>query len=62
MSTYNIAFSIQKKKKKKITIIYPKSAASGIFERTIEKFKRVMVNKPSGFKPVKVYCTILMWL
>ena len=37
MSTYYISFSIQKKK---ITIIYPKSAALGIFERTRERVQK----------------------
>ena len=43
--------------KKKITLNYPKSAAMGFFSKGLKnKFETAVVNKPSVFKPLKVYC------
>ena len=55
MSTLNIPF--QYKKKKKITLNYPKSAAMGFFSKGLKKeFETAVVNDPSVFEPLKVYC------
>ena len=55
MSTHNIPFSIIKKK---IALNYPKFAAIGLFFKGLKKeFETSMVNEPSEFKPMKVYCT-----
>ena len=54
MSTHNIPFSIQKKK---ITLNYPKSAASGFCSKVLKNgFETAMVNEPSVFEPLKFYC------
>ena len=57
MSTHNIPFLIIKKK---ITLNYPKSAALGYFSKGLKKeFEPAVVNKPSVFEPLKVYCIFL---
>ena len=56
MSTHKIPFSISKKKK--ITVIYPKSAALGFCSKGPKnEFETVVVNEPSVFEPPKFYCT-----
>ena len=46
--------------KKKITLIYPKSAAMGFCSKGLKnKFETVIVNEPSVFEPPKFYCTCL---
>ena len=50
MSTQYTIFSI--KKKKKITLNYPKSAAVGFF------LGKAMVNEPTVFEPLKFYCIL----
>ena len=43
--------------KKKNTLNYPKSAATGSFQEIQEnEFERTMVNEPSVFEPLKFYC------
>ena len=43
--------------KKKITLNYPKSAAMRIFSKGLKnKFETAMVNEPSVFEPLKLYC------
>ena len=43
--------------KKKITLNYPRSAAMGFFSKGLKKeFKIAVINEPSMFKPLKVYC------
>ena len=43
--------------KKKITLNYPNSAAMGFFSRGLKnEFKTAMVNKPSVFESLKIYC------
>ena len=43
--------------KKKITLHYPKFAALGFFSKGLEnEYEAAMVNEPSVFKPLKVYC------
>ena len=50
MSTHNIPFSIY-------TQNYSKSAAMGSSSKGLKnKFETAMVNKPSVFEPLKVYC------
>ena len=51
MSIHNIPFTIQKKK---ITLNFPKSAATGLFLRN--EFETAVVNEPSVFEPLKFYC------
>ena len=54
MSTHNIPLSI---KRKKITLIYPKSAAMGFCSKGLKnEFETAMVNEPSVFEPLKFYC------
>ena len=54
MSTYNIQFSIQKKK---ISVNYPKTAAMGFFSKGLkDKFETAVVNEPLVFEPLKFYC------
>ena len=55
MKTHNIPFSI-KKKKKKNTLNYPKFAARDFIQRTQEGVQAALVNQPSVFEPLKVYC------
>ena len=56
MGTQNILFSIFFKKKK-FTLIYPKSAAMGFFSKGLKiKFETAVVNEPSVFEPLKFYC------
>ena len=50
MSTHNIPFLIEKKKKK-IPLIYPKSAAMVLKN----DFKTAVVNESSVFEPLKFY-------
>ena len=54
MSTHNIPFlNINKKG----TLNYPKSAALGYLSKGLKnEFETAMVNKPSVFQPLKVYC------
>ena len=54
MSKHNILFSTSKKK---ITLYYPKSVAMGFFHGFNNNFETVVVNEPSMFEPLKVYCT-----
>ena len=43
--------------KKKITLKYPKSAATRYFSRGLKnEFETAVVNEPSVFEPLKVYC------
>ena len=59
MSTYNIPFEYEKKKKKKkkkFTLNYPKPAAMDFSKRLNNKFKIAVVNEPSVFEPLNVYC------
>ena len=50
MSIHNIPFSITKKKKKKICITYPRSAAMGFFYKGLKnEFETAVVNEPSVF-------------
>ena len=52
--TYNIPFSI---KRKKITLNYPTSAAMGFCSKGLKnKFETAMINEPSVFEPLKFYC------
>ena len=45
---------------KKISFIYPKSAAIGFFSKGLkEEFETAVVNKPSEFEPLKFYCIFL---
>ena len=55
MSTYNISFSIYKKK---IAQKHPKSAAMGVFLGTQEEFETTVVNEPSVFEPLKFFCIL----
>ena len=53
MSTLNTPFQY----KKKITLNYPIYAAMGFFSRGLKKeFETAVVNDPSVFGPLKVYC------
>ena len=41
----------------KITLNYPKSAVMGFFSKGLmNEFETAMVNRPSVFEPLKVYC------
>ena len=43
--------------KKKITLIYPRSAAMGFCLKGLKnEFETAMVNEPSVFEPLKFYC------
>ena len=42
--------------KKKITLNYPKSAATGFLKGLKNEFETAMANKPSGFEPLKLSC------
>ena len=43
--------------KKKITLNYPKSAAKGFWSKGLKnEFETAVVNEPSVFEPLKVYC------
>ena len=54
MRTHNIPFSIYKKEKH---LNCPKSAAMGFFSKGLKNaFQTDVVNEPSVFKPLKVYC------
>ena len=55
MSTHTNIFNI-KNIKKKITLNYPKSAAMRFFKGLKNEFKIAVVNEPSVFEPLKVYC------
>ena len=51
-------YTIFNTKKKKITLNYPKSAATGFCSKGLKKeFETAMVNEPSVFEPLKFYCT-----
>ena len=42
---------------KKITLNYPKSAATGFRSKGLKnKFETAVVNEPSVFEPLKFYC------
>ena len=57
MRTHNIPFSVRKEK---ITLNYPRSAAMGFFSNRLKKeFETAVVNEPSVFEPLKVYCNSL---
>ena len=54
MRICNIPFSIQVKK---ITLNYPKSAPLGFFPKGLKnKLEIAVVNEPSVFQPLKIYC------
>ena len=57
MSTHNIPFSIQKKKKN-----HPKLSqisSYGTFSKGLKnEFETAMVNEPSVFEPLKFYCNL----
>ena len=56
--THSIPFSIQKKK---ITLNYPKSAATGYFSKGLKnEFETAVVNETSGSDPLKVYCRLAL--
>ena len=43
--------------KKKITLNRPKSAAIGVFSKGLKnEFETTVVNEPSVFEPLKLYC------
>ena len=51
--TQYIIFNI----KTKVTLKYPKSAAMGFFSKGLKnEFETAVVNEPSVFEPLKVYC------
>ena len=59
-SKEDIQYTIYDIKKKKITLNYPKSAVMGFFPRDPRiqnEFETAVVNKPSVFEPLKIYCT-----
>ena len=50
---FNINFNI----KKKITLNYSRSAALGFISKGIEnEFETAVINEPSVFEPLRVYC------
>ena len=49
-----IIFNI--KKEKKFTLNYPNSAPMGFSKRPKNEFEIAVVNEPSVFEPLKVYC------
>ena len=54
MNTHNISFSIYKD-----TLNFSKSAALGFFSKGLKnEFIIAMVNEPSVFEPLKVYCIL----
>ena len=53
--TQYIIFNIKKKKRKKITLSYPKSAAMGFCSKGLKEFEIAMGNEPSVFEPLKFY-------
>ena len=45
--------------KEKITLNYPKSAAKGVFFLELKnEFETAVVNEPSVFEPLKLYCIV----
>ena len=49
--------------KKKITLIYPKSAAMGFCSKGLKnEFETAVVNEPSVFEPPKFYCNTYMFV
>ena len=53
MSTQYTIFNI----KKKITLNYPKFAAIGFCSKGLKnEFETAVVNEPSVFEPLKLYC------
>ena len=55
MSKHKILFSIYKK----ITLNNSKSAAMGLFSKGLKiEFEIAVVNEPSMFEPLKVYCVV----
>ena len=57
MSSHNIPFLDTKKK---ISLNYPKSAATRFFSNVPKnEFETAMVNEPSVFGPLKFYCTYI---
>ena len=53
MSIHNIPFLNMKKK---ITLDYPISAATVFFKLPKNKFETAMLNEPSVFESLKIYC------
>ena len=54
--TQNTIFNM----KKKNTLNYPKSAAMGFFSKGLKnEFETAVVNEPSVFEPLKLYCNYL---
>ena len=50
-------FSIEKK----VTLNYPKAAATGFFSKGLKnEFEKAVVNDPSVFDPLKFYCLIIL--
>ena len=46
--------------KKKITLNHLESAAMGFFSKGLKnEFKTAVVNEPSVFEPLKIYCNLL---
>ena len=57
-SNENTQYTIFNMKKKKITLNYPKSAPMGFFSKGLKHgFETAVVNEPSVFEPLNVYCT-----
>ena len=57
MCAHNIPFLVLKKK---IKLNYPKSAAMGLFSYGLKNdFETALVNEPSAFEQLKLYCIIL---
>ena len=53
--TQYIIFNI----KKKISLIFPKSATTEIFSKVLKiEFETARVNEPTGFEPLKFYCIV----
>ena len=47
--------------KKKITLNYPNSAAMGFLSKGLKNdLETVVVNEPSVFEPLKVYCNCIL--
>ena len=47
--------------KKKLTLNYSKSAAMGFSKEIKKEFEIAVVNEPSVFEPLKVYCIMKEW-
>ena len=60
MSTHNIPFSTQKKENHPN---YSRSAAMGFFSKGFKnKFETAVLNKPSGFEPLKFSCIWVVYI